>query len=49
MGTLKRCIATLNELREAMNIDHFNASFWFGDLVIRSMRLFAEEVMPACR
>lgn len=32
-------------------IDHFNASFWFGDLtqdqVLRSMRLFSEEVMPA--
>jgi alkanesulfonate monooxygenase SsuD/methylene tetrahydromethanopterin reductase-like flavin-dependent oxidoreductase (luciferase family) len=31
----------------------FNPSFWFGDLgqrqVLRSMRLFAEEVMPAFR
>jgi alkanesulfonate monooxygenase SsuD/methylene tetrahydromethanopterin reductase-like flavin-dependent oxidoreductase (luciferase family) len=53
MGTPKRCIAKLHELREVMNIDHFNASFWFGDLeherVTRSMRLFAEEVMPAFR
>jgi hypothetical protein len=36
-----------------MRIDHFNASFWFGDLtqdqVLRSMRLFSEEVMPAFR
>jgi hypothetical protein len=34
-----------------MGINHFNASFWFGDLpqekVLRSMTLFAEEVMPA--
>ena len=33
--------------------DHFNASFWFGDLtqdqVLRSMRLFSEEVMRAFR
>ncbi len=51
MGTPERCIAKLHELREAMKIDHFNASFWFGDLpedkVLRSMKLFAEEVMPA--
>jgi hypothetical protein len=30
---------------------HFNCSFWFGDLeqarVLRSMELFAREVMPA--
>jgi hypothetical protein len=36
-----------------MGIDHFNCSFYFGDLkqstVLRSMRLFAEEVMPAFR
>ncbi len=34
-----------------MGIDHFNANFWFGDLaherVLKSMELFAEEVMPA--
>ncbi len=45
------CIARLRELREAMGIDHFNANFWFGDLaearVLKSMELFAEEVMPA--
>ena len=33
--------------------DHFNCSFWFGDLtqarVLRSMRMFAREVMPAFR
>ncbi len=50
-GTQERCIAKLEELREAMQLDHFNASFWFGDLsqekVLGSMKLFAEEVMPA--
>ena len=53
MGTPKTCIAKLQELRDAMRIDHFNANFWFGDLaqdkVLHSMKLFAEEVMPAFR
>ena len=53
MGTPKTCIAKLHELYDAMKIDHFNANFWFGDLeqqqVMRSMQLFAEEVMPAFR
>ena len=53
MGTPKQCIAKLTELRDAMKLNHFNASFWFGDLprekVLRSMKLFAEEVMPAFR
>jgi hypothetical protein len=34
-----------------MGISHFNCSFWFGDLkqskILKSMRRFAEEVMPA--
>jgi luciferase family oxidoreductase group 1 len=51
MGTPETCIARLTELREAMGIDHFNANFWFGDLpqkqMLDSMKLFAEEVMPA--
>ena len=51
MGTPERCIAKLDELRGAMKMNHFNCSFWFGDLsqeqVLRSMTLFAEEVMPA--
>lgn len=51
IGTPDTCIARIEALREAMGIDHFNASFWFGDMpqdkVLRSMRLFAEEVMPA--
>jgi len=36
-----------------MHIDHCNCSFWFGDLeqhqILRSMRLFAAAVMPACK
>lgn len=51
VGTPETCIARLEALREAMRIDHFNANFWFGDLsqeqVLGSMKLFAEEVMPA--
>jgi alkanesulfonate monooxygenase SsuD/methylene tetrahydromethanopterin reductase-like flavin-dependent oxidoreductase (luciferase family) len=51
MGKPETCIARLKELQEAMGIDHFNANFWFGDLeqdkVLHSMKLFAEEVMPA--
>jgi alkanesulfonate monooxygenase SsuD/methylene tetrahydromethanopterin reductase-like flavin-dependent oxidoreductase (luciferase family) len=51
VGTPETCIARIKALREAMGIDHFNGSFWFGDLsqqqVLNSMRLFAEDVMPA--
>jgi len=51
IGTPKQCIAKIEAVREAMGIDHFNASCWFGDLpqekVLRSMELFAKEVMPA--
>jgi len=51
MGTPKACIQKIQRLRDVMKIDHFNANFWFGDLdgekVMRSMRLFADEVMPA--
>jgi len=53
IGTPDTCIRQIRRLEEAMRIDHFNASFWFGDLgqekVLRSMRLFAEKVMPAFR
>ena len=51
MGTPDQCIAKIQRLHGAMKNDHFNANFWFGDLapekVLRSMRLFAEAVMPA--
>lgn len=53
MGTPETCIAKLRQLRDVMGIDHFNGNFWFGDLdqdrVLRSMRLFMEEVVPAFR
>jgi alkanesulfonate monooxygenase SsuD/methylene tetrahydromethanopterin reductase-like flavin-dependent oxidoreductase (luciferase family) len=51
IGTPDTCIRQLRRLQDAMRIDHFNCSFWFGDLtqaqVLRSMRLFSQEVMPA--
>lgn len=51
VGTPQQCIAKIEAIREAMGIDHFNASCWFGDVprekVLRSMELFAKEVMPA--
>lgn len=50
-GTPKQCVAKIEAIQDAMGIDHFNASCWFGDLprekVLRSMELFAKEVMPA--
>src|SRR5262245_38601058 len=53
IGTPDTCIRQIMRLQEAMRIDHFNCSFWFGDLtqhqVLRSMRLFSHEVMPAFR
>lgn len=53
MGTPETCINRINGLKDAIGIDHFNASFWFGDLaqdkVLASMKLFHEEVMPAFR
>jgi alkanesulfonate monooxygenase SsuD/methylene tetrahydromethanopterin reductase-like flavin-dependent oxidoreductase (luciferase family) len=51
IGTPDTCIRQIRRLQEAMGIDHFNCSFWFGDLeqrqILRSMRLFATAVMPA--
>ena len=53
IGTPDTCIRQIKRLQEAMRNDHFNCSFWFGDLtqtqVLRSMRLFAQDVMPAFR
>ncbi len=53
IGTPERCIQQLRLLQDVMHIDHFNCSFSFGDLphdtVLRSMRRFAAEVMPAFR
>jgi len=51
IGTPDTCIRQIRRLRELVGISHFNCSFWFGDLdqtrVLRSMELFAREVMPA--
>ena len=32
IGTPDTCIRQIRRLQEAMGIDHFNCSFWFGDL-----------------
>jgi alkanesulfonate monooxygenase SsuD/methylene tetrahydromethanopterin reductase-like flavin-dependent oxidoreductase (luciferase family) len=51
IGTPDTCIRQIRRIREAVGITHFNCSFWFGDLeharVLRSMEMFAREVMPA--
>jgi alkanesulfonate monooxygenase SsuD/methylene tetrahydromethanopterin reductase-like flavin-dependent oxidoreductase (luciferase family) len=51
IGTPDTCIRQVTRIRELVGITHFNSSFWFGDLeqasVLRSMELFAREVMPA--
>ncbi len=53
IGTPDTCIRQIQRLRELVGITHFNCSFWFGDVeharVLRSMELFAREVMPAFR
>ena len=50
IGTPDVCIEQIRRLQAAMKIDHFNCSFWFGDVaqdkVLASMRRFAREVMP---
>ena len=51
IGTPDTCIRQIKRIQELVGITHFNCSFWFGDLehprVLRSMELFAREVMPA--
>ena len=53
IGTPDTCIRQIKRVQEMVGITHFNCSFWFGDLehprVLRSMELFAREVMPAFR
>ena len=53
IGTPETCIRQIRRIRDLVGITHFNCSFWFGDLeharVLRSMELFAREVMPALR
>jgi len=51
IGTPDTCIRQIARIRDLVGITHFNCSFWFGDLehaqVLRSMEMFAREVMPA--
>ena len=53
IGTPDTCIRQLKRIQELVGITHFNCSFWFGDVehprVLKSMELFAKEVMPAFR
>jgi alkanesulfonate monooxygenase SsuD/methylene tetrahydromethanopterin reductase-like flavin-dependent oxidoreductase (luciferase family) len=51
IGTPDTVIRQINRVKELVGITHFNCSFWFGDMdqarILRSMELFAKEVMPA--
>jgi alkanesulfonate monooxygenase SsuD/methylene tetrahydromethanopterin reductase-like flavin-dependent oxidoreductase (luciferase family) len=51
IGTPDTCVRQIARIRDLVGITHFNCSFWFGDLehtrVLRSMEMFAREVMPA--
>ena len=51
VGTPETCIRQIKRVQALVGISHFNCSFWFGDVdqarVLRSMELFAREVMPA--
>jgi luciferase family oxidoreductase group 1 len=51
IGTPETVVRQIERLQEAVGISHFNCSFWFGDIdqasVLKSMRLFADKVMPA--
>jgi alkanesulfonate monooxygenase SsuD/methylene tetrahydromethanopterin reductase-like flavin-dependent oxidoreductase (luciferase family) len=51
IGTPDTCIRQIKRIQDLVGITHFNCSFWFGDLeharILRSMELFAKEVMPA--
>jgi alkanesulfonate monooxygenase SsuD/methylene tetrahydromethanopterin reductase-like flavin-dependent oxidoreductase (luciferase family) len=53
IGTPDVCVRQIRRLQEVVRIDHFNCSFWFGDLkqaqILRSMHRFAQDVMPAFR
>ena len=50
-GSPDTCIRQIKRLQQVMVINHFNCSFWFGDMdqkrVLRSMERFSREVMPA--
>ena len=52
-GTPEQCIERIRQLRDVHNVHYFGANMSFGKLehakVMRSMKLFAKEVMPAFR
>jgi alkanesulfonate monooxygenase SsuD/methylene tetrahydromethanopterin reductase-like flavin-dependent oxidoreductase (luciferase family) len=51
VGTPDTVTRQIQRIKDMVGINHFNCSFWFGDLdqkrVLKSMELFAHEVMPA--
>jgi alkanesulfonate monooxygenase SsuD/methylene tetrahydromethanopterin reductase-like flavin-dependent oxidoreductase (luciferase family) len=53
IGTPDTVIRQITRIKELVGISHFNCSFWFGDIehprILKSMELFAREVMPAFR
>jgi luciferase family oxidoreductase group 1 len=53
IGTPDTVIRQITRVRETVGITHFNCSFWFGDIehprIMRSMELFARDVLPAFR
>jgi alkanesulfonate monooxygenase SsuD/methylene tetrahydromethanopterin reductase-like flavin-dependent oxidoreductase (luciferase family) len=50
-GTPDRCISQLRRIETGLGADSFNCSIWAGempqDMVLRSLEMFAREVMPA--
>jgi alkanesulfonate monooxygenase SsuD/methylene tetrahydromethanopterin reductase-like flavin-dependent oxidoreductase (luciferase family) len=53
IGTPDTVIRQIKRVEETVGITHFNCSFWFGDIehprIMRSMTLFAKDVLPAFR
>ncbi len=53
IGTPDTVIRQITRVKEMVGITHFNCSFWFGDIehprIMKSMTLFAKEVLPAFR
>ena len=53
IGTPDTVIRQISRVRDMVGITDFNCSFWFGDIehprIMKSMTLFAKEVLPAFR
>jgi alkanesulfonate monooxygenase SsuD/methylene tetrahydromethanopterin reductase-like flavin-dependent oxidoreductase (luciferase family) len=51
IGTPETVRGQISRLQKHVGINHFNCSFWFGELdqprVLKSMEMFSREVMPA--